>query len=284
MARSAALRAADVRDLIRLVGECRDLGDDRLAWRRHLLGGLAGMVGADMALTGEMAGCRALKNVDLGVHFWWPHGLEPPPFWPAHIARFRRDGGYSPVLTDYHRLNGDAPGRALARRDFVADRDWYRSHDFLNVQNVLGVDHTLFCFRPIAASPPAADEHTGIVLTRLAGRPDFAPRDRTIVRETHAAIAPLVGGALARFVEPAPSDLPPRTRQVLACLLEGEGDKQIALRLGLSPHTVNQHTKAIYRHFGVQGRAELLARWIRRGWRDRFAWEDPDAPPAGPAG
>ena len=87
-------------------------------------------------------------------------------------------------------------------------------------------------------------------------------------------LAPLVGGPLAWFAEPQPSQLPPRVRQVLRCLLEGDGDKQAAARLGISPHTVNVHTKAIFRHFGVQSRAELLARWVRRGWGGRCAWID----------
>jgi DNA-binding NarL/FixJ family response regulator len=87
-----------------------------------------------------------------------------------------------------------------------------------------------------------------------------------LVRETHAALAPLIGGVLARFDDPSPRDLTPRLRQVLDCLLEGDGDKQIAARLQLSVHTVNEYTKKIYGHFGVRGRTELLARWICRGW------------------
>jgi DNA-binding CsgD family transcriptional regulator len=50
---------------------------------------------------------------------------------------------------------------------------------------------------------------------------------------------------------------------VLRCLLEGD-DKQIALRLGLGRHTVNQYIKTIFRHFGTASRGELLARWICR--------------------
>jgi DNA-binding NarL/FixJ family response regulator len=69
-------------------------------------------------------------------------------------------------------------------------------------------------------------------------------------------------------------DLPPRVRQVLRCLLEGDGDKQIAVRLGLTRHTVNQYTKLLFRHFGVASRTELLARWVRRGFPAGFAWED----------
>jgi DNA-binding NarL/FixJ family response regulator len=90
-----------------------------------------------------------------------------------------------------------------------------------------------------------------------------------LVREAHAALVPLVGGALARFTDPSPGDLSARTGQVLACLLEGDSDKQIAKRLGLSRYTVNGHTKVIYRHFGVQSRMELLARWVRRGYGNR---------------
>jgi DNA-binding NarL/FixJ family response regulator len=103
---------------------------------------------------------------------------------------------------------------------------------------------------------------------------DFSVRDRTIVREVQALLSPLVGRELTRFVDPSPSDLPPRVRQVLACLLEGDGDKQVAGRLGLSIHTVNEYTKRIFRHFGVQSRAQLMARWVRRGWSTPPKWLD----------
>ena len=131
------------------------------------------------------------------------------------------------------------------------------------------------CFAPV---PGAADEFAGSLLSRAVGRPDFTARQKAAVAELYAAVGPLVGGPLARFAEPSPSALPARTRDVLRCLLEGDGDKQIATRLGLSRYTVNGHTDRIYRHFGVQGRAELLARWVRRGWGSRFAWADDGRP------
>jgi DNA-binding NarL/FixJ family response regulator len=85
----------------------------------------------------------------------------------------------------------------------------------------------------------------------------------------------LIGGPLARLDEPSPAALASRVRQVLRCLLEGDSDKQIAARLRLTRHTVNQYVKTIFRHFGTGSRAELLARWIRRGWGSKFAWSDP---------
>ncbi len=260
-----------------LIGECRDLGDDRLAWRQHLMDRLGRLVDADTGVIGEMAGCRESKNIDLGVIFWAPGGFSPPSYWQAHMEQFRDDQGHSPAMSGYHDLNRTDRGVALTRGDFIEDRDWYGSYDFVKVQEPLGLDASLWCFRPIPSA--VGDEHTGIVFARDKGRRDFSPRDRTIVSELHAAISPLVGGALARFADPSPLDLPPRAREVLACLLEGDGDKQVAHRLGLSPLTVNQYTKRIYQHFGVQSRAELLARWVRRGWGKPFSWTSLDEHP-----
>jgi DNA-binding NarL/FixJ family response regulator len=57
--------------------------------------------------------------------------------------------------------------------------------------------------------------------------------------------------------------LPPRQRQTLLALLEGDSEKQIAIRLSLSPNTVHVYVKSLYRRFNVASRGELLARWVR---------------------
>jgi hypothetical protein len=46
MGRSNRLRLSDVRAAFRLVGECRDLGADSAAWRRHMSEGLRRLAGA----------------------------------------------------------------------------------------------------------------------------------------------------------------------------------------------------------------------------------------------
>lgn len=108
--------------------------------------------------------------------------------------------------------------------------------------------------------------------SRSSARSNLAARDHTLVREALRAATGLAGGPLARFADPSPAQLTPRDRQVLACFLRGDGDEQAALRLGISAHTVNQHAKAIFRHFGVRSRGELLARWIRRSYGSPFPW------------
>lgn len=59
--------------------------------------------------------------------------------------------------------------------------------------------------------------------------------------------------------------LPPRLHQTLGHLLQGDGEKQIALKLGLSQHTVHVYVKSLHKRFNVSSRAELLARFIRPG-------------------
>ncbi len=51
-----------------------------------------------------------------------------------------------------------------------------------------------------------------------------------------------------------------REAEVLEQLAFGLATKQIAREMGLSPYTVNDHTKAIYRKCGVAGREELFGR------------------------
>ncbi|HEY3789085.1 MAG TPA: helix-turn-helix transcriptional regulator [Urbifossiella sp.] len=77
---------------------------------------------------------------------------------------------------------------------------------------------------------------------------------------------------MSAYHEPSPAKLSPRMRQVLKCLLEGDSDKQVAARLGISTNTVNQYVKGIYSHFHVMSRTELLSRWVRRGWGRNLGW------------
>lgn len=56
--------------------------------------------------------------------------------------------------------------------------------------------------------------------------------------------------------------LSPRLRDVLYGLLRGDGEKQIAHALRLSPHTVHEYVKLLYATFDVASRGELLAKFI----------------------
>jgi DNA-binding NarL/FixJ family response regulator len=66
----------------------------------------------------------------------------------------------------------------------------------------------------------------------------------------------------------APARLPRRTQPVLRGLLDGHSEKRVARDLRLSPHTVHEYVKLIYRAYGVTSRAELIVQCLRRQ-RDR---------------
>jgi DNA-binding CsgD family transcriptional regulator len=66
------------------------------------------------------------------------------------------------------------------------------------------------------------------------------------------------GGALAHL-----TGLSPRMRQTLGFLVQGDSERQIALKLKISQHTVHVYVRQLYKRFDVNSRGELLARFIR---------------------
>ncbi len=64
---------------------------------------------------------------------------------------------------------------------------------------------------------------------------------------------------------PALPELSPRERQVVEGMVEGLTNKEIAARLGLSAHTTDDYTRAIYDKLHVNKRSSAVARAMRDG-------------------
>jgi DNA-binding CsgD family transcriptional regulator len=71
---------------------------------------------------------------------------------------------------------------------------------------------------------------------------------------------------LADFVEGTTmSDgLSKREQAVLAWLQHGMSNKEISVALGISPRTVQKHLQRVYKHLGVQTRAEAIVRMYKK--------------------
>lgn len=65
--------------------------------------------------------------------------------------------------------------------------------------------------------------------------------------------------------EPLPDPLTGRELEVLQMMANGLPNKQIALSLGISEHTVKFHLSSLYAKFGVTSRTEALRAGARRG-------------------
>lgn len=95
-------------------------------------------------------------------------------------------------------------------------------------------------------------------------RPDPIDARRRIMADFCRTVGATIRGEPVPPSDPTPMpNLSPRMKQTLQHLLAGDSEKQIAGRLGLSPHTVHVYVKALYKGFDVASRGELLARFVR---------------------
>jgi DNA-binding CsgD family transcriptional regulator len=172
----------------------------------------------------------------------------------------------------YHRAAGPAddpifqaiqklPDKLVTRtrRQLVSDAAWYRSTAF-EYRRSGGIGHVLTSIFQVSDSGATSS----VALNRALGERDFSPREQRLLNFFHGELGRLIGGSLVSATEPSHEKLSRRLRQTLACLLEGDSEKQVAARLGLSHATTHQYVTALYRRFGVQSRAELLAYFIKR--------------------
>jgi two-component system response regulator DesR len=105
-----------------------------------------------------------------------------------------------------------------------------------------------------------------VAAARAVGASGFVPKSRSagdIARAVRLV-------ALGREVfEPDVSEpgvaLSDREREVLAGVASGRTNREIAGELFLSPHTIKEHTSALYRKLGVRNRAEAVQRAQRLG-------------------
>lgn len=267
MGQSQRLRYRELRSLFQLLGECTELGADPIAWRQHLVEQLPSLFGAQM---GQLVEVKVVAP-PFDEPFWlaplvlldsgWPTSSDRKPF-DAHMETGRPEDG--PHITP------DLLRRRLKTVHWSGNPNrsaWLRSQFFNEYVKHAHQDDGLFAHQLIAP-----DRMRWVILNRAFGDRPFTTRELRLIAALNAELARLNGVRLSRFGEPGVLDLSPRSRSVLICLMEGDSEKQVARRLGISPHTVHDHVKALHSRFGVASRGELLAR-CRAYWPvlERFA-------------
>ncbi|MFO0863314.1 MAG: LuxR C-terminal-related transcriptional regulator [Gemmataceae bacterium] len=263
MSKTQRLKADDLVQIYRLIGECRDLGRDAAGWRIHLLTALlrnlGAMVGTSAQFHDALSECpRPVGDVDIGWldpkdrEYRQRHleecGFSTDPHWERMADLFR--AGPSLLATD--------------RAQMVSDREWYRSAHFNEFRRPTRSDSSLYF--GYTATDAGPDVILAFALTRTLKDRKFTARERQYCYWLLHELRPLVGRQLAAPGEARISDLSPRLQQTLQCLMEGDSEKQAAVRLGLSKATVHEYVTALYRRFGVNSRAELLVHWGRQGF------------------
>ena len=257
MSESNRLRLREVRAAMRLVGECRDLRHDPRSWRTRACEGLA-----------ELIGVRVVS----GMECRWrrPDGpIMPIDFLQSGLTAHESQKWYTPYLERTTPDDDDVlfgplkavPDRHIIqpRKGNIADDDWYRCRSYDEYFRLVGLDACV-----VALWELPGDRVDMFGLHRDAADHDFTERELSLLRLFHAELGELIGPVLVSPDDAfSPTRLPPRVRETLECLLEGDSEKQVAVRMGLSAATVHQYVTALYRHYRVGSRAELLARVLR---------------------
>jgi two-component system response regulator DesR len=102
---------------------------------------------------------------------------------------------------------------------------------------------------------------------RACGASGFVPKDWPAADIARAVRMVGLGMSVFEPVQapPAGPGLSDREREVLDGIATGATNREIALSLHLSPHTVKEHTSALYRKLKVRNRAEAVQRAQRLG-------------------
>jgi DNA-binding CsgD family transcriptional regulator len=228
-----------------------------------MVDGLRRLVGAPVVTAGEgrwtrpRTGSAAVSAVDAGLD------SRDRALYTAYLRDLRpRD---KPIFEALRHV----PGRLVTRvrRQLISDAAWYRSVTWNEYRRPMRLDDQLSSVYRVSDTGAISV----IALHRARDERPFSPHEHRLLDFFHGELGPLIGRALVSAREPGPDTLSPRLRQTLACLLEGDTEKQVAGRLGLSPMTIHQYVTALYRQFGVGSRAQLLAHAIKRVRRDGWS-------------
>ncbi len=100
---------------------------------------------------------------------------------------------------------------------------------------------------------------------KAAGASGFIPKDWGAADIARAVR--MVGLGMTVFQPQVEIDAPlsQREREVLDLIAGGSTNREIAAALHLSPHTIKEHTSALYRKLGARNRAEAVQRAQRLG-------------------
>ncbi len=237
------LKLRDIRTIFRLIAEIRRLGDEPNDWRPYMIKELVAIFRAELVVSSEI---YVLPTSDKGV--WnvvdigwgcdasgqaWRIESTTRETDPATYDILVRDAGKAPAAPTSDSRLPIAPTEPMHQgRSFILSNQ-HLPH--INAIDQLGIHR--------------GHDDAGY----------FTVTDHRLLRILHAELGRFWRADVLTTARDPSRDLAPRLKQTLDLLLQGDSEKQIALALQISPHTVHNYVKALHQRFNVNSRGELLA-------------------------
>ena len=174
-------------------------------------------------------------------------------------------------------LASDRETVTALRAELVDDATWQHSPRLIACRRATGVGDCAISLQNSAepgtlyvlcAFLPAAPEHARAQPAQppppAAAPPRrLGPREKLVLDTLHRGLLAIYKAEESSHRLSRATGLPPRLRQTLSLLLAGDTERQVALKMSLSVHTVHDYVKTLYTHFGVSSRSSLLAKWMQ---------------------
>lgn len=232
----------------------------------HLKAALAGELGADDVLwvgaVRVVNGRAARRDVLSGWRVRVFQHLREQPDVERRSTEAMREQDSDPGMTTLALSETTGTFRVCRLRDGFIDFEAFRRTDhYRKFYRDLGV-----CDRMWAAFPVSREAESVFVADLYGARRRFSASDVQFFGEALRGLKWFHRQLfLSHGMHLADRPLPPSQRRVLDCLLTHLSEKQIADQLGLTVGTTHQYAVEIYRRFGVNGRAGLMALWLGNG-------------------
>lgn len=252
MAKSQRLRAVDVRQMLRLMNELHETHPRNRI--EHMLEALCPLLGAQVATWVEaktLEGENCPRFVAAVGRGWLDKDGQD-----AFAHYMKGDHAVDPFL----RAMAQLPGKHVTRGrvQVVADAQWYRCDYVADYRKTAKVDHNVATFIRVGPNGGALATQ----LLRAWGEKPFDRRERLLLHLFHSELGWMYEPIVRAGEHRDAAALSPRQRQVLALLLDGHSEKQVAARLRLKPPTVHEYVTSLYKKMKVTSRSELLARFV----------------------
>lgn len=226
----------------------------------HLLATLCELVNAQNA---NWFGAVRMTDILPGdpVHGWRPrcvHFLHPSA--PLDVSAKEQTKNLEQGSVDETAIrNVSFAGTFRANRivDLVSE-EWFQSDYYRCHFQAFGQADIIW-----AGVPVNKDAECYLGIFRNVPHPRFSAEERDTIAYTLRSLKWFLRQQLlARGLLVASSPLTPLERGVLQGLLTGQSEKQIAVALNKSYHTTHEYVSSIFRKFGVNNRAALMALWL----------------------